>query len=270
VAVGNFIPGRIHDQYETAVPFKVMLGTLGIAVLLGALFYCGALALLFGVSWYYARVAFGEERIPDWAGMPAAYYRDALWIGLGGAATLAGMQTVLLAASRHFATVHRSAEASFGTDFDAFVPIGSIFGGSLLHSLLFTGVVALVASFVVAEVRSLGTRFLLFVLGTLALVGSNWGNPADLALQFVARAIFLAVVVFGIARIIRFNMLGCFLVLATIALANGAAELLGQADRFYRANGYGLLVVLLGLLAWPVLVWRMRSSSTLTSPKQTG
>jgi membrane protease YdiL (CAAX protease family) len=259
VALGNFFPGRIHDQYETAVPFKFVLAGLGIGVFLGAIFNFGAVALLFGVSWYYGKQAFGEERIPSWTSMPAKYYRDALWIGLGGAATLIGLRTLLQTAAGHFAIAHRYAEASFGTDFDAIVPLGSIFGGALLHGLMFTGIVTLVASYLAAEVRNGWTRLLVFVFGALALVGSNWGDPKDLAMQFAIHAILLAVIIFGVIWVMRFNVLGCFLALVTVALVNGAAELLGQADRFYRANGYGLILLLVAMLAWPVFVWRTHS-----------
>jgi hypothetical protein len=101
----------------------------------------------------------------------------------------------------------------------------------------------------------------LFVFGALALVGSNWGGPKDLAVQFVVRTVLLAVIVFGVIWVMRFNVLGCFLFLAIIALVNGAAELLGQADSFYRANGYGLLLILFAILAWPFLIWRARSGT---------
>lgn len=262
LALGDFFQARIHDQYDTAIPFKFMLGIVGISVLLGAVFNFGSLALLFGVGWYYAKQAFSEERIPSWTAMPAKYYRDALWIGLAGAAGLIGLVTLLQAAVGHFALAHRFAEASFGADFDAYVPVGSIFGRALLRGLMYTAVVGLVASFLAAEVKNRWTRGLLFVLGALALVGSNWGGPKDLAAQFLVHAILLAVIVFGVIRVMRFNVLGCFLVLMIMALVNGAAELLGQPDRFYRTNGYGLIVLLVVILAWPLLAWRTRSGAT--------
>jgi len=94
------------------------------------------------------------------------------------------------------------------------------------------------------------------------LVGGNWGNSADLAEQFLAKAILLAVVIFGVRRIMRFNILGCFLIIAgTFSLA-GASELLGQPDAFYRVNGCAVLVALFLLLAWPFTSWRIYSRGT--------
>jgi hypothetical protein len=97
---------------------------------------------------------------------------------------------------------------------------------------------------------------------------NNWGSPADFAKQWLAELILLSVLVFGVRYVMRFNLLGCFLVLASTALVSAAAELLGQADRFYRLNGYGIVVVLLLLLAGPLLAWRSSAGANvaMTSP----
>ena len=85
LAFGNFVQTALSN-YRTAIPFKTMIGVTAISVLLGILFSYGFLTLLFGTAWYYGTRAFGEERIPGWTRMPAAYYRDALFIELGGTA----------------------------------------------------------------------------------------------------------------------------------------------------------------------------------------
>ncbi len=259
--LGDRIPSFL-SSYNTAIPYKTMLGGLGVGFILGGAFYFSALALLFGTAWYFAIRAFDEECIPRWTNMPALYYRDAFWIGLGGGAVLLGLNRLLQAASGYWPTLHRATEASFGQNFDAILPAASILGGSLLRGLFYAGVIALLASFIAAEVHPRWLRFSLFLLGTLALVGGNWGNPADLAEQFLAKAILLAVVIFGVRRIMRFNILGCFLIVAgTFSLA-GASELLGQPDAFYRANGCAVLVALFLLLAWPFTSWRIYSRGT--------
>ena len=259
-ALGDRI-ATVLNAYNTAIPLKTTLGIAGISVLLGGPFNFGFLVLLFGIAWYYAKRAFGEERLPGWTGMPAAYYRDALWIGLGGAGALLGLQTLMQAASQHWPTAHRSAEAGFGADFGATLPAASILGSTLLHALMLAGVVALIASFIAAQLRARWMRFLAFLLGALALAGSTWGSPADFAKQWLAQAIFLGVIVFGVRRVMRFNIMGCFLVLATLALVGAAAELLPQPDAFYRANGYAVLLMLALLLAWPLVAWRMSAGN---------
>jgi hypothetical protein len=123
-----------------------------------------------------------------------------------------------------------------------------------------TSVVVAVASFVAAHVRQPLLRISLFVAGALAVTGGAWGGPADLGKQFLGRLILLSVLVFGVQRLMRLNILGCFLVVASTSLVSGAAELLGQPDSFYRANGYAALLALALLFAWPLAAWRLRST----------
>jgi hypothetical protein len=256
--LGNGIPTFLN-LYNTAIPYKTMLGGLGVGFILGAAFYFSALAVLFGTAWYYASRAFGEDRIPHWTSMPPAYYRDALWIGLGGGAALLGLSRLLQAVSVYWPTLHRAAEVSIGQDFDAVLPAASVLGRTLIRGLFLTGVVSLLVSFVAAELRLLWLRIALFLLAALSLVGSNWGNFTDLAVLFVTKAILLAVLILGVRRITRFNILSCFLVLAIISLVGEAGVLLRQPDAFYRVNGYAVLLILFLILALPFAAWRMRS-----------
>jgi membrane protease YdiL (CAAX protease family) len=254
-AFGNRIAGLLN-VYDTSNPLKFTYAGIAIAVLLGAPLIFGAIALLFGIAWFFAVRAFGEERLPGRLGMPANYYRDAFCIGLGGSAALLGLERVLAVASAYWPTVHRSLPASFGQEFDAILPAASFTGGTVQHGLILTGIVVAVAAFVAAQVRHAGLRILLLLVGALSLVPGNWGSPADLAKQFLAWLILLGVLVFGVRRVMRFNILGCFLVVAGTSLLGGAAELLAQPDSFYRANGYAVLLALILLFAWPLVAWR--------------
>ncbi|HTT32675.1 MAG TPA: hypothetical protein VMH48_03655, partial [Methylomirabilota bacterium] len=255
---------RLADSlnlYQTAIPLKAFLGTLGIGTLIGAVWWLGAVALLFALAWYYGRLAFTEERLPGWLGMPANYYRDALWIGLSGSAALLGLERLLAVASAHWPTAHRYLDLTLGQEFDAVLPAASILGGTLLHALLFTGLVMALSSFVAARIRQPGLRILLFLLGALALVSGGWGSPADLGKQFAARLILLCVLVIGVRQIMRFNLLGCFLIAAGTSLLSGAAELLAQPNAFYRSNGYAVLIALMLLYIWPLAAWRLQASN---------
>jgi Type II CAAX prenyl endopeptidase Rce1-like len=258
--LGNRIPSFL-SSYNTAIPLKAMYAGLAIGALLGAPLYFGGIALFLGITWYYAIRAFGEDRLPGWAGMPASYYRDAFWIGSGGAAAVLGLERLLTVASSHWPTVHRSLEASFGLDFDAILPGASIVGGTVLRGLLFTGLVGAIAAFVAAQVRRPWLRFALLLVGALALAGANWGSPADLAKQCLARLILLSVLVFGVRRVVRFNILGGFLVVAATSLFGGASELVSQPDSFYLGNAYAVLAGLALFFAWPLLVWRVGDSA---------
>ncbi|HYT21343.1 MAG TPA: CPBP family intramembrane glutamic endopeptidase, partial [Candidatus Polarisedimenticolia bacterium] len=259
-ALGSGIADFLN-LYDTSNPLKYTYAGIAIALLFGAPLIFSAIALLFGMAWFYAVRAFGEERLPGWLGMPANYYRDAFCIGLGGSAALLGLERLLAVASAHWPTVHRSLPASFGQEFDAILPAAALTGGTIQHGLLLTGIVVAVAAFVAAQVRHTGLRILLLLLGALSLAPGNWGSPADLAKQFLAGLIVLSVLVFGVRRVIRFNILGCFLIVGGTSLLGGASELLSQPDSFYRANGYAVLLALALLFAWPFVAWRMGDSA---------
>jgi membrane protease YdiL (CAAX protease family) len=261
-AFGSYI-ANLLDAYDTSNPLKFTYAGVAIAVLFGAPFVFGEIALLFGVAWFYATRAFGEEHLPGWLGMPASYYRDAIWIGLGGSAAVLGLQRLLAVASAHWPTVQRSLPASIGEGFDAVLPSVSFTGGTLQHGLVLTGIVVAIAAFVAAQVRHPGVRLLFLLLGALSIVPGDWGSPADLAKQFLTKLIFLSVLVFGVRYVMRFNILGCFLAVAGTSLLGGAAELLSQPDSFYRTNSYAVLTVLVLLFAWPLVAWRIGDSAAL-------
>lgn len=249
------------NAYSTAIPFKTMIGGLAIGLLFGAILYPGGLTVLFGIASYFSNRAFGEERLPVGARMPGVYYRDALWIGVCGTAGFLGIRRALEAAFLHWPTVHRALPASFGDNFGDRLPAVAVFGHALISGLLLTGLIAFLAAFVSAVLGARWMQFLLFLLAALALTGSGWGNGADFAKQFLAGAILLGVIVFAVRRVIRFNVLGCLLVVACITLLGAAAQLLPQPDAFYRTNGYAVLLLMILLLAWPLAVWRMRAST---------
>lgn len=252
------------NQYDTATPLKFTMVVVATSAFFGAGFSLGSIAVLLGMAWYFAARAFGDERLPGSSHKPAEYYRDALWIGLGGAGGLLALQRILTFASSLWPTIHRSMPASFGQDFDAVLPAGAVLGGTLTHGLFMTSVVAAVAAFIAAQIRQTWLRVLLLLGGALALVGGGWGDPADFGKQFLARLILLAVLACGVQYVMRFNILGCFLVVAGTSLFGGAAELLAQPDSYYRANGYAVLLVLALLLSWPLVAWRIRGTAPTT------
>jgi len=119
---------------------------------------------------------------------------------------------------------------------------------------LFAGLIALTAGFIVARCKSAAVRVLLFVLGSLAMTG-GWGSPADFLKLWIANAIFLGVVVFGVKRVVRLNLMGYFLVLAISVLILGTVELVSQTNDIYRHQGILCGVALVVLLAWPLMSW---------------
>ena len=227
-------------------------------IFLIAAFIIGGLTLLFGLAWSFGARAFGSDKIPTWLGMPADYYRDAFWIALGGGAALVGLRRLLSIAEVWWPTLHRELPASFGDSFDAIYPAATIICGAILRGLLLTGTFALAAAFLGAELRVRWLRLVLFIALAASLV-SDWGSPGDFMKQFLTSLVILGVVVFGIRRVVRFNLLGCFLVVASVALLGGAVELVSQSDVFFRSQGHLVLAALVLLLLWPLVAWRINS-----------
>jgi hypothetical protein len=196
--------------------------------------------------------------------MPAAYYRDAFWIGLGGSAILIGLRHLLDFASAWWPTLHRGIPASFGESFDAIYPGVGAIGSAVFRGLFVCGILALAGAFMGAELRVRWVRLVLFVAVAATMV-SGWGSPADFVKQFLISAIFLGVVAFGIRGLVRFNLLGLFLIAVCVGLLGIFADLVAQPNAFYRANAYGILIALVALFAWPLVLWRMRSQAGSTT-----
>jgi hypothetical protein len=154
--------------------------------------------------------------------------------------------------------------ASFGESFEALFPAAGLIGGAVVKGLLLTGTFALAAAFLGAELRVRWLRLVLFIALAASLV-SDWGSRGDFAKQLLIAVLILSVIVFGFRRVVRFNLLGCFLVAASVAMLGGAVELVTQPDGFYRSQGQLVLAALALLLAWPLLAWHMGSKQGVTT-----
>jgi membrane protease YdiL (CAAX protease family) len=253
-AVGNRY-AEFLNAYPTSTPFKLAMGTLVFSLAIGGPFYYAMVVMIFGLAWFFARRAFAEEQLPGWLGMPSAYYRDALFIGVGGTGALLALRRLTQVAAQFWPTIHREADAAFGQDFDAKLPAGAIVATAIMRGLLYTGLVLAIAAFVAAYVRPARLRTVLLITGALSLVGGSWGGGADYGKQFLAKFILLGVIALGVRYISKFNLLGLFLVAAGSTLLGAAAELLGQQQGYYRANGYAVIGALVLLFAWPVVTW---------------
>ena len=257
IAFSDFVQ-TVLSGYNTAIPLKTQIGVTAIRTLLQILFSFGFLALLFGMAWYYGVRAFGEERIPGWTSMPGAYYRDALFIGLGGTAAWVALETILGWASQHLPGAQAGAAANFGANLDAVFPAAAILGFAVRSGLTLTGLVATTAGFIVSMIRPMWLRAGVFVLAVLALGGfaANWHDPMDVAKKMVIAAVWIGVIDVMVRYVVRFNVLGYFLIVAGLFLLGGAGEMLRHPDYFYRVNGYGLLLGLVVLFGWPLVAWR--------------
>lgn len=257
-ATGSGI-SNVMNQYRTEIPFKAMVLTVAIGIALTAAFSLCGYALLYGVAWFFGNRAFGKERVPAGTTLPATYYRDALWVGLCGSVAILGLHRLLVAGSARWPTMHRAFPGSFGLGLDATLPGAAALAGAITSALFLAGAIALVSAFVAAVVKPAWLRALFFLLGAASLTGTGWGTGADYAKQLLVEAIFLAVIVWAISKLVRFNMLGYLLAAACAALIGSANQLLEQPNAFYRLNGYAAVAFIVLLLAWPLGAWRIKA-----------
>jgi hypothetical protein len=258
--LGRAIPA-ILSNYPTEMPLPTYYIIVAVAVTLLGMMIVGALSLTFGLGWFFGARAFGEERVPSWLGMPANYYRDAFWIAAGGTALLVGLKRVLEALSAAWPTMQRSLPAHFGNPFDALFPATAAIGGAIVAALFYTAIIALASGFLGSELRARWARFLLFLVVAAPQI-SDWGSPADFLKQFLTNAILLALAVFGVRIVARFNLLGIFLLFVIVGLLGTGFELLSQPDAYYRMQGYEAMFAVAVALALPLIAWRLNTGKT--------
>jgi membrane protease YdiL (CAAX protease family) len=251
---------KVFSTYSTATPWKIYLT----AMLVGQGIFCallaGCLVLLYGLLWYFAARAFGKDALPTVTAMPAEYYRDAFFLGLGGAAAFIGVERLLAAASHLWPTTERLLPANVGADFDAIFPGVTAIAGAVFTALFATGGIALAGSFLAAEVRLRAVRLILFLAVTLGFI-ATWGSSPDFVKHFLQNLLLMAFVVIGISRFVRLNLAGLFLMVMCTALLGGAVPLVAESNHYYQKQGYYVIAVMVVLLAWPAVQWRLRADA---------
>jgi len=254
VSIGNAWP-LLLASYPTQMPLRTFLAIvlMGEFVVVG-MAYSGLL-FLFGLASFFLAQQVSEDRLPSWAGMPPAYYRDALCVGVAGCGVLMGLSRLGEFADNLWPTDKKALAAALPVNMDTIFPAATFIDRSVLGGLFLVGLLALVAGFVGGYLRRPWMRAGLVLAAAAALVGS-WGGSADFAKSFLLGLVNVAVIWWGVTRVIRFNLLGYFLAAATTILLPAATQLFRQPGEFYRLNGYAVVVALLVLLAWPLAAWR--------------
>jgi hypothetical protein len=259
--------------YDSQIALGMFQATLIIGLFFGVLLAYGAVFLVLALGWFFLARAFGEERLPAWRGMPAAYYGDAIVLGLSGAAFLLlvlGRFPAL--ADRWWPTAQRSLPAGFPDALETILPLGSAAASALLSAMFLTGLAGLMAGFVAYLRRGPGGAgrpwpgWLACGVLIFALLG-DWGSPADLIKKGALAAVTVGVLWLAVTRAVRFNMLGLFLAVASLSLVSDVLDLLRQQSPWYQGNGWATVALLAALYLWPVREWK-RASAAAIAPEQ--
>ncbi len=246
--------------YDTKLPLKIYLGTVGIGLALGSVLLYTVTFFLFGLAWFFLSRAFGKDRLPQWTGMPAAYYRDAFCIALCGAAAWIGLQRLQFLVWRTPPLQH-SVAAAVPSILDARWPGVSAIASAVILTFLLTALLCLVAGFFADCVRSGWLRAALMI-GFAVLAAEDYASAGSFARGAGFTLLTLVVIALGVTQLARFNLMGYFLLILLLALAQGGSQLLQQPNSFFHSNGYTVVAFAVILLAWPLIAWRRAAGQT--------
>jgi hypothetical protein len=159
--------------------------------------------------------------------------------------------------------IYFSAAAAPGLDPDS--PALNAIANSAWHAMGLIAVLAAISGFIAVYVRPTWLRAVLFVAATLTYV-SDPGSASDFARQLVIGAVVVLAAWFGATRIVRFNMLGYFLLIACPALLGAGVKFYQQPNASLRRAGVIVFAALAVLLLWPLIA----SRRTSVTPAESG
>jgi membrane protease YdiL (CAAX protease family) len=244
---------QLLAAYTTTMPLKTYYGFLFISLLFVTALYAAAAFLLLGLSWFFIDKTFGHGRIHSWSGMRAEYYRDAVCAATFGAAAILGLGRLPGLFAR-WPLVRHTLDSVAPEGLDTLNPAIGTLATGILRSFLMPGMIAIGAALIAAYIRPRWMR-----AGMAGLVAVLFATNAATLGTFLREAAFHVVVIIvlwsGVKHIVRFNVLGYFLLAAMTEFISGAVELLTQPNAHFRANGYAVIAFAVALLAWPLLSW---------------
>jgi membrane protease YdiL (CAAX protease family) len=245
---------QLLSNYTTAIPLVTYYITLSIIMIFSVALYASGAVLLTGLAWFFVERAFGPGRIPSWRAMSGAYFRDAFCVALCGSAAVMGLNR-LPALFPHWPMLRHSLGTSVPEGLDMLNPALGGLASSVIAAFLTVGVLGIAAGLIAHYVRPAWMRAALLVLYAV-LMATNVATPGAFFREAVFHLVAVAALWYGVARIVRFNVLGYFLLSAVIALVPAAIELLEQPNPYLHANGFAVAGIAVAIVAWPLLRWQ--------------
>jgi len=255
----NRVP-QLLLNYTTAWPLSTFYIILLISMIFITAMYMAAAVVLLGLAWFFVDRAFGPGQIPAWRETHSAYFRDAFCVALFGSAAVVGLKRLPALFARWPAAAgwplfRHSLGANVPGNLDVLNPAVGALAASIAAAFLAVGILGLAAGLIAAYVRPAWMRAALMILYA-ALMATNVATPGTFFREAAFHLVAVAALWYGVTHIVRFNLLGYFLLAAMIVLIPAAIELLEQPNPFLHANGYAVLAFALALLAWPLYQWR--------------
>ncbi len=241
-------------NYGTTSPLITYYVTLTISLVFATAIYLAGAVLLLGLSWFFLGRTFGQGFTPGWRELNSDYFRDAFCVALFGSAAVIGLNRLPLLLAR-WPILRHSLGASVPDNLDLLSPAFGAFASSVAAAFVMAGFIGLAAGLIAAYVRPAWMRAALLVL-VAVLMTTNVASPGAFFREVFVHLATVLVLWFGVTRLVRFNVLGYFLLAAMLSLAPSAIELLQQPNAYFHANGYAVVGFAIAILAWPLMRWR--------------
>ena len=258
VIYANRLPQLLFG-YTTAWPLKTFYAILFISLIFITALYLAVAVLLLGLAWFFLERVFGPGRITAWAGMRAGYYRDAIYVAVFGAAAVLGLNR-LPALFARWPVLRHTLGAAVPGGLDLLNPAAGAIASAIAASFFFAGLAGLAVGLIAAYVRPPWMRAGLVLLCAV-LMATNVATPGAFLRDAAFHLVAIIAIWFGVTRIVRFNVMGYFLLAAMVALVPGAIEMLDQPNPYFHANGYAVVAFTVAMLAWPLIYWRRNASA---------
>jgi len=256
--VANSFP-KLLLAYTTEWPLKMFVVITALGVFFSLAVVYGGAYLLLAFGWFFVSRSFGEAQIPGWRGMPRAYYRDGLLLGISGVSILMVLFGRLPAwANQLFPTWKQFIAVAVPTELDTFVPAAGELAGAIPFAFLVAGGVALCGGFI-GQWRSSAAKKALFFAAMVVLLAGSPANAADFAKNAVVSAVQLGCCWLLVTRVARFNLLGYFLTAAILPLVSATVALARQPVFYYQINAGLCALCIAALLA---MAYRLSTSAS--------
>jgi hypothetical protein len=241
--------------YRTDQPFATFIGSLLITQTLGAVLFYGAATLLLGLGSFFLICGYGSDYLPISHSFPGSYYRDAILVMLSGWAVLIGLHRLRDFVVAIWPVAHYAFPASVVEGLDANWPALNALTSGITHSLLTTGIIALVLGFSARYLRQSWIQ-MTFLAALAVFSVPRWGSAGDFVQSSVFGFVELAVIWWGARYLVRLNFLAYFLLVMLLSLSPAIDGLIRQPNAYYRINGAILITAVAILVVLPLIWWR--------------
>jgi hypothetical protein len=145
--------------------------------------------------------------------------------------------------------------ASVPDGLDLLNPAMGTIASGILRSFLLTGMVAIAVTLIAEYIRPRWERAAFVILVAL-LLATNAATLGTFLREAAFHVVIFAAAWLAVKHVLRFNMLGYFLVAAMTVIIPEAIDLITQPNAYFHVNAYAVIAFAAALVAWPLISWR--------------